>query len=279
MSSTDGEQTNKRNVNVQGHANDEGKKKFTSYRDDDQDSGFGGNYTGSIDEGGLVFDWSCYSDNIHKACNFFPYETEPSTSKTALKYPTSQMHSSGSEVMSSSDCGVSSNTNSHLPHSAGYTSNVKNNLMSKSSEVRHSDGNMRSDTSDYRVKQYGRKRNIKSPSLPPSTLLQLSLKEDESKKDNTRDPAIKGDHNCGIHMKNSACLVNDTLKSKQKNTNSVLDNTAPVQDCSNCIQTDLTFVEDRSNSIQNNPKSVEDPRNISKKNANSIQDFGNGSAG
>ncbi|XP_046861317.1 uncharacterized protein LOC124454587 isoform X2 [Xenia sp. Carnegie-2017] len=38
------------------------KKCHTSYTDDDQDSGFGGNYAGSVDDGGLMFDWSCFDN-------------------------------------------------------------------------------------------------------------------------------------------------------------------------------------------------------------------------
>ena len=62
-------------------ANQDLRKKVALHRNYDQDSGIGGNYTGSIDEGGLVFDWSCYNNCMDITSNSFPYHVAgPSTS-------------------------------------------------------------------------------------------------------------------------------------------------------------------------------------------------------
>lgn len=72
------------NLQLELSTNDLNKKVLVSDRDDDQDSGFGGNYGGSMEDGGLVFDWGCFGNNLRMADVFENSRTDlvprPSTS-------------------------------------------------------------------------------------------------------------------------------------------------------------------------------------------------------
>ena len=283
VSSTDVDQSPKpSNTIVQTQGSQDLKKKVTPYSDDDQDSGFGGNYTGSNDEGGLVFDWSCYSNYMDVTCDSFPYLVAgPSTSSAILRNPPPGMNISGSEVklvsednLSSSGSKLSDNE-THRPNDGGISS-LESHLVSKPSDTRHCTGNMVPDSSDYRGKQpankHYSKRNVKSPSSPSSTLLQLSLNEAASKKDETTAQAKKPDHSDGLHLRNNAHSVKDNTKSILQNTNSIQDNTSSVQDGTTSVQYGTTSVQGSVNLIKDNTNSVKDNTSIIQDNTNSIQD-------
>jgi chromosome segregation ATPase len=253
------------------------KKKITPYRDDDQDSGFGGNYAGSIDEGGLVFDWSCYSNSMTR--DSFPYHVAgPSTSRTVLRSPHSGMNTSNVRLVS--ECRVSSednllsgsklsDTETQRPKHADMLSS-QSDLISKSSDTKHCTENVFPDKADFRGKQPANqrysKRNIKSPSSPRSTLLQLSVNEATGKEDETRG-----------HLRNNTQSIN--TKSVLRNTNSIQnktsshqDNTISVQDNTSSIQDNTTSVQDNTCSVQDNTASVQDNTSSIQDNTTSVQD-------
>ncbi len=281
VSSTDVDQSPKPSNAIQTQGSQDLKKKVTPYSDDDQDSGFGGNYTGSNDEGGLVFDWSCYSNYMDVTCDSFPYLVAgPSTSNAILRNPPPGMNISGSEVklvsednLSSSGSKLSDNE-THRPNDGGISS-LESHLVSKPSDTRHCTGNIVPDSSDYRGKQpankHYSKRDVKSPSSPSSTLLQLSLNKGASKKDETTAQAKKPDSD-GLHLRNNAHSVKDNTKSILQNTNSIQDNTSSVEDGTTSVQGSVNLIKDNTNSVKDNTSIIQSNRNFVQDNTNSIQD-------
>ena len=297
VTSTDVERSPTRKTVVKTQVvNQDEKKKVAPYWDDDQDSGFGGNYTGSVDEGGLVFDWGCYSDHIDVTLDSFsPYLCRPSTSGTMLRNQSSKINSSDNcntrsiteyRVPSQDNLFSGSNLSNRVSHgpNQGDVSAAESDMMSGSSN-----GHMYSDSSNYRGKQptnrrYA-KRNIRSPNPLCATLLEISLNEDAKKLEETRGKVIRPNQ----YPENNIHFVTDNRKSLQENTNSFQYNTQPIQDNASYIQ-DSTIMTHKNAStsqnntntarcnpknntmnIQNNTIAIEDVTNIVEENANSFQ--------
>lgn len=269
VTSTDDERSPTRKTVVKTQVNQDMKKKVTSYRDDDQDSGFGGNYTGSVDEGGLVFDWSCYSDHIDVTFDSFsPHYSRPSTSRTMLKNQSPRINSSNkcttrsiTEYRASSEDNLFSasklsNTESHGPNH-GDVSPVEGDMMSGSS-----DGHVYSDSSNYRGKQPTNRRYAKRNMRPlsPVTLLQISLNEDAKRLDETKGKVNRPNQ----YPKNNVHSATENKRSSQENTNSFEYNTQPVQD-------NTSYIQDSTNMSHKNASTSQDNRNTAQNNPNNCQ--------
>ena len=281
VTSTDAERSPTRNTVAKTQVHQDLRKKLTPYRDDDQDSGFGGNYTGSVDEGGLVFDWSCYGDHMDITFDsFLPHVARPSTSRTKLGNPSSRINSSRNGSFKSVPEGtVSSEVNlfpgSKLSHTECYGPNhlspVESDLMPGfSNDLGFSDN------SNYRGKEPTNKRytkrNIRSPSPPCATLLQISLNKDEKKVEETKGKVSSPNQCPNIHS------VPDIMESIQENTNPfqcsaqlVLDNTSCIEDRTNKNQINASTRQDNTNTILHDTSTVQNT-NSAQKNMINIRD-------
>ena len=235
------------------------RKKVPPYRDDDQDSGIGGNYAGSIDEGGLVFDWSCYNNCMDVTSNSFPYHVAgPSTSGNL---PGSSRFGMNSSVDVSQDnlssCSKMSVNETHRSNN-GDISSLESHAKSNSS-----DGTLENtfpDSTDYRGKgprnKHNFKRNIKSPSSPLSTLLQLSLNDTSCKRNERTGQDTKTDHNHSLHLRNNVHSIKESQNSTLPNT--FLDNMNFIQSNSHSIQENTNSVNDNTRNIRDSTTSGED---------------------
>ena len=254
----------KPNTLAQTQGNQDLKKKVTSYRDDDQDSGIGGNYTGSIDEGGLVFDWSCYNNGMDITSNSFPYHVAgPSTSSNLSRSEPFGLNASAQVSQDKlSSCSKISVNETHRSDNGDISS------LESHAKSYPSDGtleNMFPDSIDYRGKQprskHNLKRNIKSPSSSRSTLLQLSLNDTSCKRNETTGQDIKTDRNDSLHPRNNAHLIKENTKSTVPN--SFVDNT-------NFIQTNTNSVQENTNSVNGNTRHTMDSTTSGQEDAKSI---------
>ena len=261
--STDVVQSHKPNTVVQTQANQDLRKKVTPYRDDDQDSGIGGNYTGSVDEGGLVFDWSCYNNCMDITSNCFPYHVAgPSTSRSSPNLSRSSPFGMNASTQVPKDklssCSKMSVNETHRSNNGDISSLESHARANPSDETLE---NTFPDSSDYRGKQprnkHNFKRNIKSSSSPHSTLLQLSLNDTSCKRNETTGQGIKTDDNGSLlHPRNNVHSIKENTKSTLPNT--FLDNTNFIQTNSNSIQENTNSVNDSTRNITDSTTSGED---------------------
>ena len=283
VTSTDAGQSPTRSTVAKTQVHQDLRKKVTPYRDDDQDSGFGGNYTGSVDEGGLVFDWSCYGDHMDITFDsFLPHVARPSTSRTKLGNPSSRINSpSNGSTKSLTEGTVSSEVNlfpgSKLSHTESYGPNHVPPLESDLTPGFSNDRGF-SDSSNYRGKEPTNKRytkrNLRSPSPPCATLLQISLNKDEKRVEEAKGKASRPDQ-CA---ENNIHSVPDNMESIQENTNPfqcstqlVQNNTSCSEDRTNKNQINASARQDNTNTIQHDTSTVQNT-NSTQKNTINIRD-------
>ena len=223
------------------------KKNITPYRDDDQDSGFGGNYTGSTDEGGLAFDWSCYNSHLDVLPETVQCQVPgPTTSRSILRSPPPSIRSSRTEINQRnsesrvSRCELSSNVESDI------------NVPLSSNDPEFSESRHGAENDLERGKRPLNKRNIKinakSSVSAPSTLLQISLNGKASKINETESHANEHEKIDGI------CVWDDTI-SIQNNTSTIHDDVDNAEDDMNTLKCSGNKIfqcpfEDNTNPVQ-----------------------------
>ena len=270
----------KPNTLAQTQGNQDLRKKVTSYRDDDQDSGIGGNYTGNIDEGGLVFDWSCYNNGMDITSNSFPYHVAgPSTSGNLSRSEPFGINASAQVSQDKlSSCSKMSVNETHRSDNGDIS------CLESHAKSYPSDGtleNMFPDSTDYRGKQprnkHNLKRNIKSPSSSRSTLLQLSLNDTSCKRNETTGQDTKTDRNDSLRPGNNAHFIKENTKSTVPNsfvdnTNLIQTNTNSVQENTNLVNGNTRHTMDSTTSSQEDAKSIYSNENITQISMKSVKE-------
>ena len=232
------------------------------------------------DEGGLVFDWSCYNNGMDITSNSFPYHVAgPSTSSNLSRSEPFGMNASAQVSQDKlSSCSKMSVNETHRS-SNGDISSLESHAKSYPSDGTLE--NMFPDSIDYRGKQprnkHNFKRNIKSPSSSRSTLLQLSLNDTSCKRNETTGQDIKTDRNDSLHPRNNAHFIKENTKSTLPNsfldnTNFIQINTNSVQENTNSVNGYTRHTMDSTTSGQDGAKSIYSNENITQISTKSVKE-------